>query len=141
MNSGEEVPGELIVSRGNSSEILEPAEAAFNDIAASVSLFVEAMNSDAIGFVRNDRLGAAVDDLRPQVVAVVTFVGKQSAHVGRKRQDIGSRGDVGILARRQMKNDRPAERVAQRVDFGRTPAARAADRLTAFPPFPPEAQR
>ena len=141
MNSGEEVPGELVVSRGNAAEVFEPAEAAFDDIAPSVSLLVEAMDSDSIGFVGNDRRGAAVDDLRPQVVAIVTFVGKQSTHIRRKCQDIGSCSDVGVLARRQMKNDWPAERIAQRVDFGRAPAARAADRLVAFPPFPPEAQR
>jgi hypothetical protein len=27
------------------------------------------------------------------------------------------------------------------MDFGCTPAARSTDRLTALPPFPPEAQR
>ena len=99
------------------------------------------MDSDAIGLVGNDGLGAAFDDLRAQVVAVVSFVCEQSAHVRRERQNIGSGGDIGVLSRCQMKNDRPAERVAQRMDFGCASAARATDRLIAFPPFPPEAQR
>lgn len=141
MDSGEKIAGEFVVASGDPAEILKPAEAALDDVASSISLLVEAMEPDAIGFVGNDGLGATLNDLRPQIVAVVTFVGKQSAHVRCKCQDIGSCGDVGVLARRQMKNDRPAVRIAQRVNFGRAPAARAADRLIAFPPFPPEAQR
>src|SRR5579863_952678 len=141
VNSGEEVSGEFVISGGDPTEILEPAEAAFDDIAPSISLLVETMDSDAIGFVGNDGLCATLDDLRSQVVAVVTFVGEQSAHVRRERQDIGSSSDIGILAGCQMKDDRPAERITQRMDFGRASAARATDRLVAFPPFPPEAQR
>lgn len=141
MNSSEEVPGELVVASGNSAEILEPAEAALDDVAPSVGPFVETMDPDAIGFVGNDGLGAAFGDLRAQVVAIVALVGKQSTHVGCECQNIGRGGDVGILAGRQMKNDRPATRIAQGVDFGRAPAAGTADRLMAFPPFPPEAQR
>lgn len=141
MNSGEEIAGEFVVSGSNAAEILEPAEAAFDDVAPFVGPFVETMDSDAIGFVGNDGLGAAFGDLRPQVVAIVALVGKQSTHVGRECQNIGRGGDVGILAGRQMKNDRPATRIAQRMDFRRAPAAGTADRLIAFPPFPPEAQR
>ena len=50
-------------------------------------------------------------------------------------------GNVGILPRGQVKDDRPAERIAQPMDLGRAPAARAADGLILLPPFPPEAQR
>ena len=141
MNRAEKVSGEFVVASCNPAEILESTEAAFDDIAASVGLFVEAMDSDAIGFVGNDGPGAAFDDLRPQVVAVVAFVREQRVHVRCERQNIGSGGDIGVLARCQMKNDGPAERITQRMDFGRASAARATDRLIAFPPFPPEAQR
>ena len=141
MKSGEEVPGEFVVAGGNSPEVLEPAKAAFDDIAPFIGLFVEAVESDAIGLVGNDGLGAALGNLRAQVIAIIALVCKQSVHVRRERQNIGSGSDVGILARCQMQNDRSAKRIAQRVDFGRAPAAGTADRLIAFPPFPPEAQR
>lgn len=141
VDCGEEVGGELVVARSNSSEILKAAEAPFDDVAPAVGPFVEAMDTNSIGFVGDYGFGAAFGDLHPQVVAIVAFVGKQSAHVRRERQNLGRSSNVGILARCQMKNDRPAKRIAQPMDFGRTPTTGAADRLIAFPPFPPEAQR
>lgn len=141
MDCGEEVGGELVVARGNAPEILEAAEAPFDDVTATIGLFVEAMDTDSIGFVRDYGFGAALGDLRTQVIAIVAFVGKQSAHIRCERQNVGRSSNVSILARRQMKNDRPAKRIAQPMDFGRAPTTGAADRLIAFPPFPPEAQR
>ena len=73
--------------------------------------------------------------------AVIALVGEKLRHQWRERQDIGRRGNVGILARGQVKDDWPAERIAQPVDLGRAPTARAADGLILLPPFPPEAQR
>mgnify|MGYP001600018023 CR=1 FL=1 len=141
MNRGEIISSELVVAGGDAAEIFEPAEATLDDIASFVGFFVEAMEPDAVGFVGNDRLGAALADLRPEAIAVIAPVGNQGAHVGQERQNLGSRGDIGVLAWRQMKGYGPATRVARRVDFGRAPAARTADRLLAFPPFPPEALR
>ena len=82
-----------------------------------------------------------LDDLGAQAIAVVALVGEKLRHDGREGQDIGRRGNVGILARGQVKDDWPAERIAQPVDLGRAPAARATDGLILLPPFPPEAQR
>jgi len=48
---------------------------------------------------------------------------------------------LGHLAAGQEECDRAAEMVGERVGFCAAPAARAADRLGEFPPFPPEAQR
>jgi len=99
------------------------------------------MDKDTIGLVGDDRRCAAVDDLRPQFVAVVAFVGNESTHGWCERQQVGRGGDVGVLTRGEMKNDGPAKRIAQAVDFARAPAPRAADGLILLPPFPPEAQR
>lgn len=141
MNSGEEIPRQLVVSGGDPPEVLEAAEAALDDVSSLVGSFVEAMKEDAIGLVGNDGQCAALDDLRAQRVTVIPFVRDQRAHGWRERQNLGRGRDIGILAGGQMKNDRPAERIAQRMDLGRAPAARAADRLIVLPPFPPEAQR
>jgi hypothetical protein len=59
MNSGQEIPGEFVVSGGDAPEVLEPAKAAFDDISASVGALVEAMDDDTVRFVGDDRLGAA----------------------------------------------------------------------------------
>ena len=65
----------------------------------------------------------------------------RSAHGRRERQNIERRRDIGILAWGQMQDERPAERIAQRMDFCRAASARAADCLIVLPPFPPEAHR
>ena len=141
MNSGQEIAGELVISGGDAAEVLEPAKAAFDDISAFVGAFVEAMDDDTVGFIGDDGLGAATNDFAAKVVAVVPFVGEERAHGWRERQNIGRRSDIGILAWGQMQNDRPAERIAQRMDFCRAASARAADCLIVLPPFPPEAHR
>ena len=48
---------------------------------------------------------------------------------------------IGDLAAGQQEGDRAAEIIGQGVDLGRAPAARAADRLIALPPLPPDAER
>lgn len=141
MYCGKIVSGELVVAGSNSAKILEPAKAAFHDIAPFVCPFVEAMDSDTVGFVGDDGLGAALGDLRAEAIAVIGLVCDQGTHIGCERQNVWCGGDIGVLARRQMKHYGPATRVARRVDFSRAPATGTADRLLAFPPFPPEAQR
>lgn len=141
MNSGQEIPGELVVSGSYPAEVLEPAEAAFDDVSALVGAPVEGMEGNSVGFIRDDGLGAAVNDFAAKVVAVIPFVCKERAHGRRECQNIGCRCDVGILAWGQMQDYRPAKRIAQRMDFCRATSARAADRLIVLPPFPPEAHR
>jgi hypothetical protein len=141
MNSSQEIPGKLVVSGGNAPEVLEPAKAALDDISAFVGAFVEAMDDDTIGFVGDYGLGAAANDFPAKVVAVIPFVSEERAHGRGERQNIGRGRDIGILPWGQMQDDRPAERIAQRMDFCCAASARATDCLILLPPFPPEAQR
>ena len=99
------------------------------------------MDDDAVGFVGDYGLGAATNDFAAKVVAVIPFVSEERAHGRRERQNIGRRRDIGILAWGQRQDDRPAERIAQRMDFCRAASARAADCLIVLPPFPLEAHR
>lgn len=141
MDACEKVSGELIVSSCDASKILEPAEATLDDVSAFVGAFVEAMERNSIRFVGNDWFGTNFDDLSAKAVAVITFVREQSVHSWRESQNSRSGRNIRILAWRQNKRDRSAKWIAQRMDFGCTPAARTTDRLIALPPFPPEAQR
>jgi hypothetical protein len=141
MNSGQEISRQLVVAGSYPPEIFEPAERALDDVSPFVCPLVEAMDDDAVGFIGNYGLGAALDDVGAEPVCVIAFVGEEGAHGGRERQNIGGGSDVGLLARGQMKDNRPAERIAQRMDFCRATATRAADGLGVLPPFPPEAQR
>ena len=141
MNSSQEIPGELIISGSDAPEVLEPAKAALDDISAFVGAFVEAMDDDPVGFTGDDRLSAATNDFAAKIVAVIPFVSEERAHGRSERQNVGRRRDIGILAWGQMQDDRPAERIAQRMDFCGAASARAADCLIVLPPFPPEAHR
>ncbi|AHY52411.1 hypothetical protein M2171_008673 [Bradyrhizobium japonicum USDA 38] len=135
MNSGQKITGELVISRGDAPEVLEPAKAAFDDISSFVGAFVEAMDDDTVRFIGDYGLGATTNDCAAKLVAIIPFVGEEHAHGWRERQDIGSRSDIGILAWSQMQDDRPAERIAQRMDFCRAASARAADCLIVLPLF------
>ena len=141
MNSGQEIPSELVISCGDAAEVLEPAKAALDDISAFVGAFVEAMDDDTVGFIGNDGLGAVTSNFGAKVVTVVPFVCEKRAHGWCERQNIGRGSDVGILAWGQMQDDRSTERIAQRMYFCRTASPRAADFLIVLPPFPPEAHR
>ena len=141
MNSSHEISSQLVVSGRYPPEVLEPAKTALDDISAFVGAFVEAMDDDAVGFVGDDGFGAATYDFAAKVVTVIPFVGEERTHGRRERQDIWRRRNIGVLAWGQVQDDRPAERIAQRMDFCRAASARAADCLIVLPPFPPEAHR
>ena len=116
MNSGQEIPGELVVSSGDALEVLEPAEAGFDDISAFVGALVEAMDDDAVGFVGDDGLGATTNDFAAKVVAIVPLVSQERAHGRRERQNIGRRRDIGILAwGRNPPPDRPRRKAPKTI--------------------------
>jgi hypothetical protein len=141
LNGGQEVSGELIIAGGDASEILEPAKAAFDDIASLVGAFVEAVEGCSVGLVRNDGDCAAAEDVGAEGVTIVALVGDEYAHRRSEVQKGRRDRDVGILSRSEMECARSAIRVAQGVDFRGASAARAADRLFMLPPFPPLAER
>lgn len=135
MNSGQEIAGELVVSGGDAAKVLEPAKAALDDISAFTGTLVEGVDDDAVGFVGDDGLGAATYDFAAKVVAVIPFVAEERAHGRRERQNIWRRRDIGILAWRQMQDDRPAERFRSAHGFlscGRLASGRLLD---CAPPF------
>lgn len=141
MDSGKEISCELVVASGDATEVFEAAETAFDNVSALVEALVEGMEDDTVGFVGDDGLCAARDDGGAQLIAVVSFVADESRHGRCEREYLGCDGDVSSLTGAEVKNDWPAERIAQAMDFGRPPATRAADGLIEVPPFPPEAQR
>lgn len=141
MDGSQEISGKFVVASCDTPEILEPAEAALDDIAPFVGTFAEAVEGQSVGFVGNDGLGAAIDDFGAKAVAVIAFIANEGRHGRRECQKGRPRGNVCVLSRSEMKCARSAIRVAQRVDFRRPPTARAADRLFMLLPFPPLAER
>ena len=141
MNGGQKIAREFVITRCNAAKVLEAAEAALDDVTPFVGAPVETMAHDAVGLVGNNRPRATRRDLGSERVAVVTFVGEERLHQRRLGQHVGRSGDVGILARCQMQDDRATLGIAQGVDFCRASATRSADGLRVLPPFPPEALR
>lgn len=91
--------------------------------------------------VWNDRAGAALDQEQPQSIAVIGGVGGAQAS-GRQRFEQGlSDRCVAALARGYLEREGTAITIDNSMDFCRSPAARAADRLEVGPPFPPAAER
>jgi hypothetical protein len=120
--------GACRIFRG-AAEVLEPTKAAFDDVSASIGTFVERMDDDAVGFVGDDRLGAASTiSLRK---SSPSYLCRRAARYGRcERQNIWRRRDIGIPAWCQMQDDSPAERIVQ---HGFLSCSRAADCLIVLP--------
>src|SRR5438045_9629200 len=112
MNSGQEIPSELVVSGGDAPEVLEPAEAALDDVSAFVGTFVEAMDDDPVGFIGDYGLGAATGDFGAKVVAIIAFVGEERAHGWGERPNIGRRSDSGIVGWGEREEERGGARIA-----------------------------
>ena len=133
--------GETVVACGNPAEVFEAAEHAFDGVAVTVEIGREAALPATIGLRRDVGSSALALDLAAYRVAVIALVAVQDFGGGEAvEQGIGGNA-VGHLAAGQQERDGTAEAVGQRVDFGGSAAARAADCLVLLPPFPPEAQR
>ena len=72
---------------------------------------------------------------------MVAFVGVDDVAVRQPLDERRAGRAIGDVTAGEQEGNRPAERVGQRVDFCRSSAARAPDRLILLPPFPPAAER
>ena len=141
MDGSEEIDGEAVISCGDASKVLDPVEHALNGVAVAIEAGREAAFPAAVGLGGNVGRGSLCPDLAAYGIAVVALVPMHQIG-GRQlvQQAVGS-GAVGDLAPGQQEGDGAAGGIGQGVDFRRSPPTGPADRLTALPPFPPEAQR
>ena len=70
---------ELIIARCDTPEILQPAKAALDDVAAFVGFLVVADFLFAVGFARDDGLDAALLEEGADRIGIVAFVGCQGS--------------------------------------------------------------
>ena len=133
--------GKAVISCRNPAEVLDSSEHALDGVAVAVEGGREAVFPAPVRLGRNVRRGAQGLDLAPDDIAVITLVAMQDHGCGHPVEERIGGDAVGHLAAGQEECDRAAEVVGERVDFRGAPAARAADRLREFPPFPPDAQR
>ncbi|MGL3210445.1 transposase [Bradyrhizobium sp. BR 1433] len=124
MNSGQEVPKELACLVAMRRKSLSPQKLRSNTFRTFLSRFVEAMDDDTI--VGDYGLGA---QRRAQLAGGLPLPAMSARMDGRAPMSASWRRDP-------TKDERPAEWIAQRMDFCRA-AKGAADRLIVLP-LPPE---
>ena len=129
VNAGQEASCGLVVAGGNGPELLELGEEVLDQMPGLVEVFVKGARYLA-GLARGDhrRLTSLGQRLEHPLVRIERFVGNERLGLKLWEQRIGS-SQVMLLTTGEMKADRIAERIHQRVDLGRQPALAAPDRL------------
>src|SRR5215207_10281861 len=129
VNAGQEASCSLVIAGGNRPELLKLGEKALDQVSGLVEVFVKGARHLA-GCARWDhRRLAGVSQRREHArVGIERLVGNERLGLKLRQQGIGS-GQIVLLTAGQMKADRIAERIHQRVDLGRQPALAAPDRL------------
>lgn len=115
-------PVKLIVSRGDSAEVFDPAKEALDQVAPFVKMSVKIALLGSVGTGGNDRLCTAGRDGVDQGVAIVGFVGGNRVSRDALEQRLGF-VYVGHLAGCQAPAGEVAERFDQRMDLRGPPPA------------------
>ena len=129
MNTGPEASCGLVVAGGNRPKLLELGKEGLDQMPGLVEVFVEGARCLA-GFPRWDdgRLAGFSKRREHALVGIEGLVGNERLGLKRGQQGIGS-GQIVLLTAGEMKADRIAKRIHQRVDLCGQPALAAADGL------------
>lgn len=127
--------GGFLVARGQSSEVLEAAEKAFDGVALGVAGPVQGALDAAPALARNHGHGAHPGNGGQHLVGVVALVGQHVAGPGRGLQQLGRPVAVGLLAGAEQQAQRAALGIDQGVDFRAQSAAAAPEGLGADAAF------
>jgi len=135
------VSGQPVVAGGNSPEVLQPIERAFDAPAQLVEALAEAERLLPVAAVRNDRLGSALIQSLAQLGAIVSLVAEQAFR--RLYSANKPRGDRTIVCFASGQEDgyEAAFSICECVNLRVAPSARTANSLFLLPPFPPAAER
>ena len=137
-----QIPAKMfIVAGGNATEILDPAEGIFDEMAAAVTLLIVSDCAFAVAATGNDGAGAKVAQGLAQAVGIVALVAEQVSHTPRAFEQRRRGLYVADIAGGQHQRVGAAQHIGQGMDLGCPAAARTTDRLRLAPPFPPNAER
>ena len=111
------VDRQLVVARGDTAEILEPAEQALNEIAPPVGCRIKGVDALPRGIVRDHRQSAALEKKLSEPLAVVSGIsGAQLSRWQRPQQsDRGS--PISELAGPDLDGDGASAAIADGMDF------------------------
>ena len=129
VNTGQEASRGLVVAGGDGPKLLELGEEVLDQMPGLVEVFVKGARCRP-GFTRGDdrRLAGFGQRSEHPRVGIERLVGNECLGLKRGQQGIGS-GQIVLLTAGQMKADRIAKRIHQRVDLGGQPALAAPDGL------------
>ena len=135
----EEVSCELVISGGDSPEVLEFVEETLDEVALAVEVRIDRAANPYVALGRDVGLGAArlddLDDGAGRVSTVGNHVPRQSEAV----EQLRSGGLVGCLAGGEHEADRQAALIDDDMDFGAQSSTRTANGVIRTPFFPPAA--
>jgi len=130
LHSGEKVSGELVVTRGDGSEVLERIEEALYEVAFTVEREVTRPLHFTILLGRDDGGDFPLGECIHEPIGVVGLVTDQGLWVGVLDQWFCA-SKIMRLARREHQFDRVAESIDECMNFSGQSATRSADRLRA----------
>ena len=130
MNERHERCGEFVVASGDASEVLDTGKETFDQIAVSVEMAIEVAWGQTIASGRDDGLRTGRFDRSNIVVGVVALV-RDNRACREVLEGPGGTLDIGNLPGRENHPQRIAQGIDGHMQFGRQPASRAADLLTA----------
>ena len=128
MDGGGEALIGFVVRCRDAPELLEPLEAVLDEMSPFVHLGVVRNGGFAVRLGRYDGNRTALVQLGAQLIIVEGFVGDKRLQVDILDQRLGTDA-VMALARQEHEASKIAERIDERHNLGRQPAARVADGL------------
>jgi len=121
--------------RGDSTVELEFAETAFDEITLCVKLFVVAVLMCAGALGGDNRLHSVGPDERSNFIGIIAFVGNHRLGRLSGQQRRGALA-IRFLSSAQQQAQRPAQRIAEHMNFGGQSSTGSPQSLLTRPLFP-----
>ncbi len=127
----------LVVASCDASELFDPVEEPFHEVALPIDPAREDEGCLAVGFWRDVGPGLSLGRLCPDSVAVVALVRQQDVALAEAVCQRVGLGAVGDLARGQAEVDGAACRIDEGMDLaGKAPARTSHAAIVCIPLFP-----
>jgi hypothetical protein len=136
MGGGSEAGVSFVVAGGDAPELLEPLETVLDEMPPFVHLDVMWDWRFAISLGGNDSDRTTFVQSGTQAVVIEGFVGDERREIDILDQWLSANA-VMALTRQKHEANKIAQRIGERHNLGRQPAARMADGLIVSPPFAP----
>ena len=139
MDGGEEVSGELIEARGDTSEVLELAEEALDEVALPIDLGIDGSLDLSVPLGGNAGHTACCRDQINDGAGIVSPVSDENLGRWQTGDQVGDGCLVGSLSGREHDADGQAILIDQGIDLGAQSSTRTADGVIRAPFLPPAA--